>query len=163
MVWGAIWRGERSELICFDQSESEGKKAGVTAAIYQDQITKGELKNNWQQVSREWRGYGRPRILEDGSRVHILLINRSVGARQGFQYLNHPPYSPDLKPNKNCWALLKRKLSHTSPRPTTAAGMFQAAKEIWAAIPQAHIDTTVDSMVWRLKEVKKRRGLSLPC
>lgn len=163
MVWAAIWHGGRSELIRFDHSESEGKRSGVTAVIYRDQITKGELRRNWREVCAWWRGYGRPRIVEDGARVHTSPVNRIVGAKQGFRYLDHPPYSPDLNPIENCWALMKRKLSHMSPRPTTIDGMFAVAKDIWRAIPQAHIDATVDSMPWRLKEVKKRRGLSLPC
>jgi len=50
MVWAAVWHGGRSKLIRFDQSESKGKKGGVTAAIYQGQITKGELRRNWRQV-----------------------------------------------------------------------------------------------------------------
>jgi hypothetical protein len=45
MVWGAIYYGGRSELVCFDTSGSKGKKGGVTAVIYRDKITKGEL--NW--------------------------------------------------------------------------------------------------------------------
>ena len=50
MVWGAVWHGGRSQLIRFDQSESQGRRGGVTSAIYRDQITKGELKKCWNRV-----------------------------------------------------------------------------------------------------------------
>ena len=41
MLWGAVWHGGRSELVLFDTSQSTGKRGGVTAAIYRNQITRG--------------------------------------------------------------------------------------------------------------------------
>jgi transposase len=92
MVWGAIWHGGRSKLVRFDQRDSEGKRGGVTAAIYRDQITKGELKVCWNRVNGSWRAYGGARIVEDGAKIHTLPTNRSVGLKQRFIYLQHPPY-----------------------------------------------------------------------
>lgn len=85
-----------------------------------------------------------------------------MGRRQGFRYLQHPPYSPDLNPIKNCWAILKRQLAQTMPRPTTINDMFALAQRIWMNIPQSTIDATVDSMIWRVKELCRNRGRSLP-
>lgn len=108
MFWGAIWFGGRSKLIAFDLTESKGKKGGVTAEIYRDQITKGELWRCWKRVSANWRGYGTPRILEDNVKVHTSTTNRDIAEQQHFQYINHPPYSPDLNPIENCWHMLKQ-------------------------------------------------------
>lgn len=162
IVWAMIWHGGRSELVRFNVSESEGARGGVTAAIYRDQITKGPLKTCFARLKARWRGYGTPRIVEDNASIHVSAINRSVGHRQGITYANHPPSSPDLNPIENCWAILKRRLAALSPRPTTVDAMFQAAAKLWMEIPQSIIDTTVDSMIWRIQELARTRGAPLP-
>ena len=45
-----------------------------------------------------------------------------------------------------------------SPRPTTLDGLFEAASELWKAIPQSVIDKTVDSMEKRILAFKAARG-----
>ena len=160
MIWGAIWHGGRSKLVRFDTSGSGGKRKGVTAAIYRDQITRGELKRCWTNLNNSWRGYrGESRILEDNARIHTANTNRDVGHQLRFKYIDHPPYSPDLNPIENCWSWIKRKLAQLPRRPTTMEELFLAAEAIWNSIPQAFIDRMIDSMPRRLEEVRKRRGL----
>ena len=98
MLFAGIWHGGRTELVSFNTSESTGKRKGVTAAIYCDQITKGPLKTAWNRLNNRWRGYGGARILEDNVGIHKSPINRLQGLRQGFKYMDHPPYLPDLNP-----------------------------------------------------------------
>jgi hypothetical protein len=158
MVWGAVWYGGRSELIIFDKSQSEGKRKGVTAAIYRDQITKGELKRVWNRVHGSWRAYGGARILEDNVRIHTSAINRDVGAKQRFLYVDHPPYSPDLNPIENIWAYLKKQLNKIFPRPTSITEMAREAQRIWKEIPQEVIDNCCISMGKRLEAVRLAKG-----
>jgi hypothetical protein len=158
MVWGAIWYGGRSELIRFDTKESEGKRKGVTAKIYRDQITKGELKRNWKHVNRIWRGFGGARIVEDNVRIHTSLENRRIAKWQKFRYLNHPPYSPDLNPIENCWGYLKRMIYSLPRHPTTTDELYETAKRLWNEIPQEVINDTVESMKERLKLVRSGHG-----
>ena len=75
MLWGAVWHGGRSQLVLFDTSESTGKKGGVTAAIYCDQITSGPLKATNLRLTDVWRGYGRPRVLEDNAPIDTSAVN----------------------------------------------------------------------------------------
>jgi hypothetical protein len=91
MLFARIWHGGRTELVLFDTSESAGKKKGVTAAIYRDQITMGPLKTAWNRVNNRWRGYGGARLLEDNVGIHKSQINRAQGTRQGFVYMDLPP------------------------------------------------------------------------
>jgi len=160
MVWAAVWHGGRSELVRFDCSESQGKKKGVTGAIYRDQIIKQPLKHCWNRVNNRWRGYGGARIVEDNARIHTSATARHTAVRMGFKFMDHPPSSPDLNPIENCWALLKQKLAALPHWPTTRTGMFEAAYLEWQAMPQAVIDNTVDSMARRLKMVRKSRGFA---
>ena len=75
MLWGAVWYGGRSQLVLFDTSASTGKRGGVTTAIYCDQITSGPLRKAHVQLRDVWRGYGRPRILEDNAPIHTSALN----------------------------------------------------------------------------------------
>lgn len=158
MGWGGVWYGGRTPLYRFDQSESEGKKGGVTAIIYRDQITKGVLKEAWEKVNGQWRGYGGARILEDNARVHTCATNRSVGERQRFVYLAHPPSSPDLNPIENCWAWIKQRLAELPRHPTSIDALFEVCSRLWMEIPQEHIDACIVSMPRRLEEVRKAGG-----
>lgn len=160
VVWGAICHGGRSELIRFDTSQSAGKRGGITAQVYMEQITRGELKLNWTRVNNLWRPYGGAKVLEDGARIHTSLTNRDGGASQKSRYLDHPPYSPDLNPIENCWSYLKRTLALLPRLLTTIDEMYEKAQAIWEEIPQPIIDRTVDSMPRRLRAVRKARGFA---
>ncbi|EIW71480.1 hypothetical protein TREMEDRAFT_27317 [Tremella mesenterica DSM 1558] len=158
MIWDAIWYGGRSDLVWFDTTESQGRRKGVTAAIYCEQITKKALKKFWRRVDTRWRAYGGARILEDNVKVHTAQENQSVGQKFKFRYLNHPPSSPDLNPIENCWAYLKRELSRLPRKPTTPEELFETAQKMWRNIPQEVIDRTIDSMIYRLERVRRENG-----
>lgn len=158
MFWGAVWHDGRSELVAFDLSESTGKKGGVTTDIYRDQITKGALHQCWKQVSREWRGYGTPRIVEDNVPVHTSDKNRNAAKKQKFVYLNHPPSSPDLNPIENCWAYIKREIARLPVRPNTRSKLIEAAQRAWREMPQSVINNSIGSMKKRLEAVIRNKG-----
>ena len=158
MVWGAIWHGGRSQLVCFDTRSSEGKKGGVTAVIYSTQITQGELRIAWQRLNSVWKGFGGARLVEDGARIHTSVTNRSVGLKQHFQYLEHPPYSPDLNPIENVWAMVKKEIAKLPRRPQTADTLFQEAQLAWNGLEQGKIDACVDSMRTQILSVKDHKG-----
>ena len=158
MLWGAVWHGGRSELVLFDTSQSSGKRGGVTAAIYRDQITRGALRQANLQVTNVWRGYGRPRLLEDNAPIHTSQTNRAQGHSFNFSYLNHPPSSPDLNPIENMWSRLKRDLGKLPRRPNSLNELFIAATACWHNIPQEFIDNCIDSMRRRLEAVLEAEG-----
>jgi hypothetical protein len=149
MLFARIWHGGRTELVLFDTSESAGKKKGVTAAIYRDQITMGPLKTAWNRVNNRWRGYGGARLLEDNVGIHKSQINRAQGTRQGFVYMDHPPYSPDLNPIENIWSVLKRRLAQLPRKPTNKDELFTVLQQLWGDIGQDRINACVD---WKLSE-----------
>ena len=158
MLWGAVWYGGRSELVLFDTSASTGKRGGVTSAIYCDQITSGPLKAVKLRVRDIWRGYGRPRILEDNAPIHTSSLNRSKGQSLNLSFINHPPLSPDLNPIEHTWSMLKRRMSKLQRQPNTLQELFIAAQACWHDIPQQDIDNCIDSMGRRLQAVINASG-----
>ena len=158
MVWAAVGHGGRTELRKIEKTEFSGPRGGVSAMDYQNQITSGPLESAWKDIKTRWRGYGMPRILEDNVKVHTSAINRSVGVKKKFSYLDHPPYSPDLNPIETAWALLKRELAKVAPRPTTPDSLFAEAQRIRMAIDQDKLDRMVDSMMGRMQMVMNGGG-----
>ena len=158
LLFAGVWHGGRTDLVRFDTSQSQGKRKGVTAAIYRDQITMGPLKSAWNRVNNRWRGYGGARLLEDNVGIHKSPVNREQGKRQGFTYLNHPPYSPDLNPIENLWAMLKSRLHKLERKPTNEEELFETLQELWWGIEQEKIDAVIDSMPRRLAAVRRVRG-----
>jgi hypothetical protein len=134
MLFAGIWHGGRTEMVLFNTNESAGKRQGVTAIIYCDQITKGPLKAAWNRVNNRWRGYEGARLLEDNVGIHRSQINRAQGARQGFVYMDHPPYSPDLYPIENIWSLLKRRLAQLPRKPTNKDELFTVLQRLWGRL-----------------------------
>lgn len=157
-VWGAIWLGGRSDLVLFDCSESTGKRGGVTSTIYREQITEEALLGCWHKVLRNWRGYGRPWVVEDNAPIHKAKATRERAHELGMRFLDHPACSPCLNPIEPVWNLLKRKLAALRPRPTTQEGLFREAERIWKEIPQAKIDSLILSMPKRIQDVIDAKG-----
>lgn len=136
----------------------ERKRGRVTAAIYRDQTTKGELNNCWKGIVQNWRGCGPPRTVEDNAEVHTLSTNRSPGAQLKFNYLSHPPTSPDLNPIENVWQNLKLRLPSLPDCPNIREALILATQNIWNNIPRAAVDNGILNMPERLETVRNMRG-----
>jgi transposase len=158
MVWGAIWHGGRSKLVRFDTSESEGKRKGVTAEIYLNQITKGPLIDSYRRLRTVWKGYGLPTVLEDSASVHTARKTRGAATKLGMVFLPHPPSSPDLNPIENVWAILKRRFAAVYPRPSTQDQVFAVLEKLWDELDQDMINKIIESMNKRTEACRKARG-----
>lgn len=63
---------------------------------------------------------GQPKIVEhrewhDGASVHTAGIVKQLLVEMGIKVMNWPPYSPDLNPIENLWALLKAEIYKLYP------------------------------------------------
>lgn len=103
--------------------------------------------------------------MHDNAPVHRAHIVRDILADMGIRVMVWTPYSPDLNPIKNLWAIMKReiyklypKLAHASDTEETRQQLIQAAKEAWQAIEASVLDNLSKTMPHRVKAVIKAEG-----
>ena len=80
-------------------------------------------------------------LIHDGASTHTAHIVRVILAEMGVIVMVWPPYSPDLNPIKNLWALIKAEIYILHPELefaddtiATLEALITAAKEAWHAI-----------------------------
>ena len=76
----------------------------------------------------------------------------------GFQVLDWPPYSPDLNPIENLWAILKRQLGEYEHPPRGMIELWERVEAEWAAINVEICQNLIESMPRRVQEVIKNKG-----
>ncbi|EGP92790.1 uncharacterized protein MYCGRDRAFT_32211 [Zymoseptoria tritici IPO323] len=69
-----------------------------------------------------------------------------------------PANSPDLNPIKNLWALLKWRLNHNYPLPSSTVVLRQQIQEVWDAVTAAEISRMTGSFRTRCEKVIAREG-----
>jgi transposase len=154
MVWGAIWYGGRSKLVVMERDEDSPRR-GYTARSYIKALEEGLIEHYEP---------GTP-FQQDNARIHIAIETQEWFESHGIYVVEWPSHSPDLNPIEHVWNLLKRKLYELHPhlylegRSRSDWNSFkEAIQEAWWAIPQASIDSLIDSMPRRVMAVYRARG-----
>jgi transposase len=124
--------------------------------------------NSYLAVLREQipRTYEPGRIfMQDNARIHKAKKIRDWFEEEGIALLEWPPYSPDLNPIENLWAVLKEWINdyypdlHNMGRSGEAyQRLFQAIREGLDAIWQDMVDTLIKSMDTRVSALIHAKG-----
>ncbi|KAJ5117887.1 hypothetical protein N7526_010910 [Penicillium atrosanguineum] len=100
---------------------------------------------------------------QDNAPVHTAFVVRDWLAEQEFEIMNWPPYSPDLNPIENLWALLKAKIYDLHPEikdmdDNEETYLTIVAQEAWSEMDTAMIENLAVTMPHRVQQVLDNQG-----
>ena len=104
-------------------------------------------------------------FMHDNAPVHTARIVRQLLDEMGIEVMPWPPYSPDLNPIENLWALLKAEIYRLYPELETAPDtvetldlLIQAATEAWQSLDEDILDKMAVNMATRVEAVLEAKG-----
>lgn len=140
-IWAAIGIDWRSDLVFFPRRE--GKKAWRL---------NGERYISMCLGPNLVKFRGDVVFMDDGARSHRNRLVNSWMCTNGVDRIDDwPPYSPDLNPIEQLWALLDDLIA--KQRPKTMDELIAAANKAWRSIPQRTINNFVLSYCSKLQKV----------
>jgi hypothetical protein len=91
MVWAAIWRGGRSNLVIMERDETS-KKNGYSSKSY------------IQCLEKELIPIYEPSLIfqQDNAKIHTSLETQEWFENHGIEVMEWPTHSPDLNPIEHC-------------------------------------------------------------
>ena len=91
------------------------------------------------------------KVMIDGAPVHNKSISHMIDVMKAF-VLDHPPFSPDLNPIENVWAMMSC-LIWTYEKPTNRAELRTAIWKVWNGLTPAQLDPFFRNMPDRMQAV----------
>jgi transposase len=150
-LWAAVSVGFKSKLTIFPQwNTALGRKKPftVTAAEYVDRCI----------IPLHNAGVMEGRIFQqDNARVHTAKHTKTTIEKAGWSVVEgFPPYSPDLNPIEQVWALMNPRVATTHPR--TLEELIQATQDVWDAMEQEELNRICRGWRKSLRECVGRGG-----
>ena len=103
--------------------------------------------------------------MQDNAPVHRAHIIRDLLRELGLTTMEWPPYSPDLNPIENIWAIMKTIITKDHPElqnapdnDQTLLSLIQAAKEAWGSIEARVLKNLSNTMPNRVRAVIEADG-----
>jgi transposase len=104
-------------------------------------------------------------FIHDNAPVHTARIVQRLLQELGIEVMIWPPYSPDLNPIKNLWAIMKQEiyklypdLKHAPDTADTLEWLIRAVKEAWNNIDNQILERLSNTMPHRVKAVIEANG-----
>lgn len=105
----------------------------------------------------------------DNAPTHTAHVVRDALAEMEIQVMEWPPYSPDLNPIENLWALLKAKiyelrpdLIHMRNNDETMEILVATAQEAWDQLEIRHLQHLSETMPHRVEAIIESQGWYTP-
>ena len=153
MLWAAFGHNRRIGLIPLD-GDPLAARGGVTS---------WDIRNLYEAFLPDIIVEG-GEFMHDGAGPHRGLIVKEILREMEIRVMEWPPYSPDLNPIENLWALMKAELyrlhpelEHAPDTDATLDALIQGAQEAWHAINNGilyRLATTIDHRVKAVIDAK---------
>ncbi len=140
-VWGAIWKGGRSEIVVLRRAVNQHTYIETLQGFFQQE----NLPRNFI-------------FQDDNAPAHRAAAVSDFHEATGVRRLPWPSRSPDLNPIEHVWDSITRRINS---RPNIAESLHQLevwVREEWRQLPQPDIDALIDSMPRRVRAVIIARG-----
>lgn len=154
MFWAAFGHDIRTGLIALD-GDPISRRGGVTSRVIVE-IYRAFLPTILQPGDI---------FMHDGASTHTAHIVRDLLQEMRIKIMIWPPYSPDLNPIENLWAIMKREIYKLHPElefmnnsQDTLEALIEAAKEAWQAIDQIILYNLSSTMSHRVQAVIEAKG-----
>ena len=82
----------------------------------------------------------------DNARLHVARICTPFLEAENIPVLPWPAYSSDMSPIENVWDGLDRRVQQRVPDPANIQQLHTTIEEEWDDIPQATINSLINSM-----------------
>ena len=130
MIWGAISRNFKSELVLID--------GALTSRRYRDDI----LDNHVRPLV-EAAGAGRFMLVDDNARPHrSALIDQYLGENT-IERMVWPAKSPDLNPIEHVWAILRKRITELQQAHHTLQDLRRLIRDGWDTVSIAETRRSV--------------------
>jgi transposase len=101
----------------------------------------------------------------DNAPTHTARIVRDALRDMGIEVMNWPPFSPDLNPIENLWALLKAEiyklrpdLLHMRNNDETKAILVETVQLAWENLDLGHLEHLSETIAHRVQAVIEAEG-----
>ena len=120
MFWGCISRHGRGPLLAVDGS--------MTGVKYVEILRRELLPEISYARETFWADF---KLMHDNAPCHTAKVVKTFLRENGIEFLDWPPYSPDLNPIENVWSWMKRKLETEYPPAESEDELYDSAVKIW--------------------------------
>jgi transposase len=154
MLWAAFGSNRRTGLVPLD-GDPLAARGGVSSWVIRE-VYRAYLPDIMVEGGQ---------FMHDGAGPHRGHIVVDLLRQMGIRVMRWPPYSPDLNPIENLWALVKAEIYRLHPELETAPDndetldrLVEAAKEAWHAIDQGILHRLAMTMKHRVDAVIEAKG-----
>jgi len=154
MVWGAIWRGGKSDIVIIIRDQT-ARRRGYTSLSYQQALEEGLLPI--------WTGFRH--FQQDNARIHTSESMTNWLLEHGISWIDWPAHSPDLNLIEHIWKQSKLNIRKMFPHldllknnEVDRAKLIKYIKLAWAAITPEQINGLIDLLPRRLDACIRARG-----
>jgi len=93
---------------------------------------------------------------QDNDPKHTSQMTWDYLDAKGIDYMDWPPYSPDLNPIENLWAILKQRMK--GRKCNNEDELWECVQETWYDLPLDLLRSLIDSMKDRCQAVINIKG-----